>query len=96
MSFKEKMNEAFNEAREIARDLGVEAKYTFTHPGESFKLSVYGVADIILKPIRFRALGMNDVKLFNDASSLDCWLESKLVPPSMIAEQHAERSSGPV
>ncbi len=96
MSFREKMNEAFNTAREIARDLVEEVKYTAAHPSESFKLSVYGAADVILKPIRFHALSMNDIKTFYRASSLDCWLESKLVPPSMRVEQPADRSSGPV
>ena len=78
------------------RDRVEEVKYTVKHPCESFKLSVYGAADIILKPIRSHALGMSDFKIFYGASTFDRWLESKLVPPSMRVEQPADRSSGPV
>ena len=96
MSFRERIKEAFNEAHEIVRDLGAEVRHTVTLPGESFKISVYGAADIILKPIRSHALGMSDFKIFYGASTFDRWLESKLVPPSMRVEQPADRSSGPV
>ncbi|MBP7721180.1 MAG: hypothetical protein KA155_01480 [Alphaproteobacteria bacterium] len=96
MSFRERIKEAFNEAHEIVRDLGAEVRHTVTHPGESFKISVYGAADIILKPIRLHALDMSDIKIFNGASNFDCWLESKLVPSSMRVEQPADRSSGPI
>lgn len=96
MSFREKMNQTFNEAREIARDLGAEVKHTVTHPGETAGYCAYGAASSLLEFIRHQALLVNDMRTADAAARADYWLACKMLPSSMTTELHADRSSGPI